>query len=251
VHEIWAGEIDVASTFADQAQTYARSSGDQWAIAMAAWAEAFTEGNAADRRECVERAATLLKQAGNVFHSADVYWIAGYRALHGGFDREALEFYEQAMPLVRELDSPYLEMLARGSFGLAAVLRGDTEAARHAFREQLEVSQQLSVLPTAFKAVLGLAAVAAACDDLDRAARLAGAAAAHRYDQPFDAVETRVDAAFFQPARRRYGPDAWDAAHREGAALEVNDAIAYALDESRPQIRDAATNKPLPARQGQ
>ena len=40
------------------------------------------------------------------------------------------------LPLVRELDHPYLWMLLRGKSGLAALLSGDTDAAREAFREQ-------------------------------------------------------------------------------------------------------------------
>ena len=80
----------------------------------------------------------------------------------------------------------------------------------------------------------GLAAVAAVRDDdLDRAARLTGAAAAHRYDEPHDPVDARLDATFLEPARARCGADAWDAALREGAALSFEDAIAYALDERR------------------
>ena len=58
-----------------------------------------------------------------------------------------------------------------------------------------------------------------------------GAAAAHRYGEPQDAVDGRLDATFLEPARARCGADAWDAAVREGAALSFEDAIAYALDE--------------------
>jgi hypothetical protein len=63
--------------------------------------------------------------------------------------------------------------------------------------------------------------------DDDRAARLLGAAAEHRYGQPKDPV----DATFFEPARTRRGADEWDAAAREGSALSFEDAIAYALQE--------------------
>ena len=125
-------------------------------------------------------------------------------------------------------------MLLRGNFGTAALLSGDTETARHTFCEQLKLCRSLSVLPSAAAGLRGLAAVAAARDDLDRAARLSGAATSHRYGKPYDAVETRIDATFFTPARTRHGTDLWDAAEREGAAMTFEDAIAYALDEPEP-----------------
>jgi hypothetical protein len=67
------------------------------------------------------------------------------------------------------------------------------------------------------------------CDE--RAARLVGAAAEHRYGQPRDPVDERLDATFFEPTRTRHGADEWDAATREGGALGFEDAIAYALQE--------------------
>jgi hypothetical protein len=38
-----------------------------------------------------------------------------------------------------------------------------------------------------------------------------------------------LSATFVKPARTRYGADAWDAAAREGYALNFEDATAYAL----------------------
>jgi hypothetical protein len=65
---------------------------------------------------------------------------------------------------------------------------------------------------------------------------LVGAAAAHRYEQPGDPVEARLDAAFFEPARTRLGSGAWNAAAAKGQALTFEGAIGYALEEPRPTI---------------
>jgi hypothetical protein len=87
-------------------------------------------------------------------------------------------------------------------------------------------------LPFASEGLLGLAAVAAVRGGEDRAARLCGAASAHVYDDPEEAlVVARLQAAFFEAARARHGPDAWDAAARNGRALSFEDAINYALQE--------------------
>jgi hypothetical protein len=58
-------------------------------------------------------------------------------------------------------------------------------------------------LAIASEGLSGLAAIASLHDELERAARLYGAAAAHRYDQPQDAIGARLDVTFFGPARMR------------------------------------------------
>ena len=141
---------------------------------------------AGDRRELrarVDRAASLLEQAGDAYHLADLFHIAGYRALWSGSHDDAAEFLARAVALTRELDDPFLWMLVRGKWGLAALLTDDTAGAAAAFREQLELARELVVLPVAFEGLRGLAAIAARHGDLDRAARLYGAAGAHRYER--------------------------------------------------------------------
>jgi hypothetical protein len=122
-------------------------------------------------------------------------------------------------------------MFIQGNLGLAALLTGDTDAARDAFREELALCRELVVRPFATEGLLGLAGVAAVRGDIERAARLVGAAAALRL-VPEDPVDARLHAAFFEPARTRCGADVWDAAARDGGTLSFEDAIAYALQES-------------------
>ena len=87
--------------------------------------------------------------------------------------------------------------------------------------------------PDASEGLQGLAAVAAVHGDDHRAARLVGAATAHRYGHPQERVEERLYARFLAPARARHGADRWDTAVREGSALSFEDAIAFALQERR------------------
>ena len=77
--------------------------------------------------------------------------------------------------------------------------------------------------------------------DLDRAARLYGAAGMHRYVQPEHPVNVRVHDTFFAPAWARHGTEAWDIAARAGAALGFRHAITYALGEPRPQAAAVTT----------
>jgi predicted ATPase/class 3 adenylate cyclase len=227
------GDLDVAAAIADEALDFATAANDDWAIAMAVFAKAKTAPTIAELRERVDRAAALLDQAGNMFFLAALLAGSAYVALCMGSDRDAKELVDRATPLTRALDDPYLSGLVRGNAGMAALLTGDTDAAHHAFREELVFSRDIVSPRSASEGLKGLAAVAAVRNDAHRAARLAGAAAAQRDDAPQDEVEARLDAAFIHPARTRHGTEAWDAAARDGGTLSLEDAIAYALQEPR------------------
>jgi predicted ATPase/DNA-binding SARP family transcriptional activator len=239
---IWlvAGRPDAAATLADEALRCATAADDEWEIAQA-WAnKAALVSNPPELRERVDQAAVRLEGVGNVVRLGQLYSDAAYSSLAMGGDHDAKEFADRAAPITRDGDNPGAWMILRGNTGLAALLTGDTDAARDAFREELELCRQLVALPFASEGLLGLAAVAVVEGDLSHAARLCGAAAAHGYGQQQDDVEARLEVAFFTPARTRQGADAWDSTAREGAQLSFADAIAYALDQQRAPWAHAA-----------
>ena len=246
----YRGEQDVAAAAADEALACAMASGDSWTIAMAAWARAKAARSADELRDRVDEAASLLEQVGNTYHSAALFHDSVGQAFGRGWDDDATAYLQRAAPLISALDRPYEWMLLCGNVGLVAILAGDAEAARDAFREELKLSRELVVPPAASGALTGLAAVAAVEDEPERAARLAGAAATHRHGERQDAVDARLDATFLDPARTRLGTDAWDAALRQGAALSFNDAIADGLDEQRQHAGHPDSNSPSRPAQG-
>jgi hypothetical protein len=145
-HEALADRPDVANKLADEALSWAIAAGDAWQIAVAHRFKADAPSTIAELRDRVDLAATLLDEVGNIDDRAILLASAAYTALCHGSDRDAKEFVDRATPIVRELDSPYLWMLLRGNFGLAALLTGDTDAAQDAFREELTLCREL-VLP--------------------------------------------------------------------------------------------------------
>ena len=233
-HESFLGRDDVAERFADAARDWAIKADDDWAIAVAAKAQAMTAPTIAELRKRVDRAASLLDDAGNMYDLAGLLaGVAAYGALSFGGEQDAKEYVARATAIARGLDDRFTWIIIRGNFGLAALLTGDTEAAEDAFRDELRLCRELVVLPFASEGLQGLAAVAAVRGDNDRAARLLGAAAEDRHDRAEDPVETRLDTEFFEPARTHHGAHAWDATAREGSVLSFDDAIAYALNEPR------------------
>jgi hypothetical protein len=229
-HEIDAERLDVADAVADEALHWARAAGDEWEIAEASRGKAIAASNIADLRTRVDTAASLLTDAGNVHQLASLLTSATYAALCLGGERDALDLAARATQIERALDSRYIRMLNCGNLGLAALLTGETDAASHAFREELALCRDMVVRVVLFEGLRGLAAVAVVDGDAERAATLVGAADAHRYGNAEDPVEARLEAAFFEPARTRCGAGAWNAAAREGRALSFESAIAYALE---------------------
>ena len=231
--EAFAGRHAAADALADEALFWADTAGDAWEVALAFNVKAEGASTIADLRRRVDLAVSLLEKVGNTYDLASLLANASYAALCAARDRDAKELVDRAGPIARELDSPYVWMLLRGNLGLAALLTGDTETARQAFREELRLCRELVVLPIASEGLRGLAAVAVNDGDTNRAATLLGAATAHRYGEPHDALHARLETAFFETARTRHGVEAWDAATCDGAALSFQDAIAYALEERR------------------
>jgi len=199
---------------------------------VAAYAKALVAGDRRELRARVELAASLLQQVEDIHHPADMFKIAGYRAFSNGDDDDAVEYVTRAVAMTRELDDPHQWMLVQGMAGMVALLTDDIAGATAAFREQLELARELVVLPAAFEGLRGLTAVAVREGDLDRAARLSGAAEAHRYGQLEHPADIRVRDTFIAPARTRHGTEAWDTGAGAGAALGFSDAIAYALREA-------------------
>jgi len=155
---------------------------------------------------------------------------ASYAALCLGGDDTARDLAGQAHLLTRDIGEPYLQMVMAGNAGLAALMIGDTDDARRSFREELALCRQLAALPYAAEALAGLAAVAVRRGDLTRAARLHGAAGAHSYGQPQDALQARLERDVFAAARDRLGAESWDAGAAGGAALEWEEAIACGFE---------------------
>ena len=201
----------------------------------------------AELRKRVDRAAALLDEAGNVYQLADLLaGVAAYGALCMGSDQDAHASSSAARSRWRGNSTiPSIWMILQGNLGLAALLTGDTDAARDAFRQELALCRELVARPIAWEGLRGLAAVAAVGGDAKRAALLVGAAAAHSYEQQQDVVDARLDKDVFGPACIRCGTDAWDAAARDGGTLSFEDAIAYALEERRT---NTAKGSPIPSR---
>jgi len=213
---------------AEEALIHARQAGDERLIADAlkdrAVALPLDQGTAE-----FEQAVTALRKLGAARSLAMLYNSAAYNAIKAGSPGRARPLLEHAESFARELGDQMLLCAVSGNAGLAALFTGDIDAAREAFDAELRICHELVIPWLASEALAGLSAVASLHDDLERAARLLGAATA---SGPIGDAEViaQLERDFFAPARERHGDRQWGECHAAGAELSFADAIELGLD---------------------
>ena len=149
----------------------------------------------------------------------------GDPALAAQYHRKALAIYRELGHRtgirVRALPGP-AQALSLSSLGYCLEMLGDVAEAERCHREALAMAREQGATVTMVLCIDGLAGVAAAGGQAERAARLLGSAAA---------IRTRIGAPLVQPERadvdraasaprRSLGGKAFDRAYRHGQALD-------------------------------
>jgi DNA-binding CsgD family transcriptional regulator len=130
--------------------------------------------------------------------------------------------------------------------GIAATLRGDPERAQALHKKGLEMEVEMGSKADIAEDLEGLAEAAGALGEHPRAARLWGAANALReaVSIPWWAAERVLHEPLLIAARSQLDEAAWEVAFAEGQAMGLEQAVAYALSEAKP---DPSTT-PVPER---
>jgi predicted ATPase/DNA-binding SARP family transcriptional activator len=232
-NQSFAGEHAQAGELADEALAHARTADEPVLVAAALRAKAISTPRVEDALAHVDAAASLLRSARAAERLATLLSIAGFAAARDEAYDLAGSLLSEALEVAHAVENPYQVVLTYGNQGLAALLGGRHEDARVAFREQLSRAHAHSLATFYFEALLGLAALAAAAGDTDRAAALEAAAREHDdgavspYEQPlYDRLEER----FIAPARTHASEHAWARAGRAGLGLDIEQALELALD---------------------
>ena len=206
-----------------------------------------------------EEAAARLDEALDRYQELESVLVAGpvyVSATHTRRGQTALAVGDLA-GAARHLEEAERRQRALGfAWGLSRTLcylgdlaraRDDLDAALGHYRESLQLAQKSGVLLRAANALDGVAGVAAARGDAERAVRLYGAAAALREQLgaavvPWELPGRERDLAVAQAA---LGPAAFAGAWAAGAALPLEVTVAEALTDASLAL--AATGAPPPA----
>jgi predicted ATPase/DNA-binding XRE family transcriptional regulator len=211
-----------------------RELGDQWGIAyelreigmFATWVGDYTEA-----LHKLEEALALGRDIGDRWELATVFRGLGDVALFQGDLATANSMYDESLAIYRELgDRLYISNTLR-VIGHLALQLGAYDKAQTVYRQSLDLVYKLGNKPNIALTLIGLAGVAEARGDPERAAILLGAAEAIReashgmmppadritYERNLAAVRARLDEETISKA--------WD----EGRAMTVDDAVAFGI----------------------
>ncbi len=161
----------------------------------------------------------------------------GYTTFRKGDSTQARPLLEESLTLCRDPDDRYVEARARHFLGHLARFEGDLAWARSLYTRALTILYELRNSWGVFYSLEAFGYLATAGGQFERAARLFGAAEylgeiIGTLMAPSERVEHERDVAAVAAA---LSEAAYEAERAKGRAMDQDEAIAYALEQSRPE----------------
>jgi predicted ATPase/DNA-binding CsgD family transcriptional regulator len=225
-----AGRTDEAVARVDEAIAAAAAAGSDWeaGLTMAAKAAIAIRQNKLKSAQRAYEAALEILSDNNRWGVAQVCYGMGTLARARGDAGAAVRYYRDAMEIFRELDAWPEIARCQAGLGWIAVASGDYELAQHALAENLRLNQICGQRLGIARGLEACAALAAACGQPERAARLAGAACQLRESLGHGTgIGPRMEQVL-EFARGQLGTSA-AALFAEGREMPAEEAIGFAL----------------------
>ena len=201
-------------------------------------------GDTAQEAACITESLPLLREAGTTRTVAEALAELGDTRSLEGDAAGAVLLLDEALELNRRIDYPWGVAMTLGQRAHAARLLGDLSFAASLFAESIAVAGEIGVTRIVLGAVAGLAGVALARGQPERAVRLLGTVEAVREASGIGRIAHALHAErITAEAQARLGESAFAVAWQEGRALSFADALADALG-----IASSAAEQPQPAR---
>ncbi len=226
-----AGRLGDAATYVDEAIAAAQASGNDWeaGITLAAKAAvAARQGKLKSAQRAYEEALEVLSD-NNHWGVATVKYGMGTLARARGDDNMAMRYFEDAMEILRELDAWPEIARCQAGIGWIALASGHLDLAHESLAEGLRLNQMCGQRLGIARGLEAFAALAAARQQPEQAATLAGAACQLRESLGrTTGVGPRIEQ-ILDFARDRLTAPAVAALFAEGREMTVEDAARYAL----------------------
>jgi predicted ATPase/DNA-binding CsgD family transcriptional regulator len=234
----YQGDLELARSLLEDGLASARRMNDRWAVALG-----LTElGHVAWRRGLYAEARGLAQQGLERFRELDDRWNVAYAVDYLGHVAHSLKRYaaarrnfEESLSITTDLNDLWGVAHSHANLGDVALDERRLDAAESHLVEALDRMQELG-RPSALAAILeGFAGLAAAQAQPLRAITLEGAAEGLRQAYGFAwrlDLRTRVEG-WLPAARSAAGQAAAAKAERNGHAMNLESAIAYAIDGAR------------------
>ena len=230
-----AGRFADAAALIDEATDAAASAGNDWeaGLTLAAKAAIAVRQNKLKSAQRSYETALEVLSDNNRWGGAQIQYGMGTVARARGDADMAVRHFEDAAEIFREVGA-WLE-IARclAGVGWVALVRGDLGLARTRLAESLRINQACGQRLGMARGLEAFAALAAARQQPDQAARLAGAATQLRESlghlgSSSAGIGSRVEE-LLELARDRLGAAAAAALFAEGREMTADDAVGYAL----------------------
>ncbi len=252
-----AGRFGDAVSYIDQALAAAETSGNDWeaGLSLAARAAiAVRQGKLKSAQRAYEAALEVLSD-NNRWGVAQVEYGMGTLARARGDAEMAVRYFKDAMQIFRELDAWPEIARCQAGIGWIAVTSGDFGVARESLAEGLRLNRACGQRLGMARGLEAFAALAAARQQPEQAARLAGASCQLRESLGHGAgIGPRIEEVL-EYARGRLGASGAAALFAEGREMTVEAAVSFALgsDQEQPPSGRSRAGEPAwtdPARLG-
>src|SRR3712207_3990133 len=243
------GDSERAIQLYEKSLAFSRKVGDKRGIAdnlLLLGIEMRPRGDLGKARELIEEGMVVGRELGDPeLLAAFLNQLCDTLVLQGDLER-ATVVGEKAVAICREQNHRILLSDALCNLGWATLLRGDPGRATTLYAESLELKRGLGDKPLLVKLTValpetldGLACVATARGETERAVRLFGATQALHEQVSDHLTLAREYAALREPylaaTRSQLSEEAWEAAFAEGRAMGYEETVEYALTkEKRP-----------------
>jgi predicted ATPase/class 3 adenylate cyclase/TolA-binding protein len=234
----WAqGDYGQAAKRYEEALALGRDVDEKWAAAFILadlGAMARSQGDYSQASKMLEQALALFREAENKWGIATAFYGLGEVAWAQGDYELATKKFEEALTLGRQLNGKYIIALALYGLGKVAQSRGEYDSSLELHKEALTIRRGTGDRPGIAYSLEAFASLAFAQQRMERAAQLFGAMEAlHELIRfvlsPVERAERERDLAAVCAA---LGKEAFSNAYDEGKKMTLDEAVAYALEES-------------------
>jgi DNA-binding CsgD family transcriptional regulator/Tfp pilus assembly protein PilF len=232
------GRAADAVSYIEQAVTAEDAAGNDWEAGLTQATKAaiaVRQGKLKSAQRAYETALEILSD-NNRWGVAQVSYGMGTLARTRGDAEMAVRYYADAMEIFRELDAWPEIARCQAGMGWIAVTTGDYDQAQESLAEALRLNQVGGQRLGIARGLEAFAALAAARQQPERAARLAGAACQLRESLGHGTgIGPRIEEVL-EFARGRLGASAAAALFAEGRETVAEDAVGFALAPDQDQL---------------
>jgi predicted ATPase/class 3 adenylate cyclase len=233
----WQGDLRAAETWYAEALAIQRARQDRAAIAEAAYNLSFVywfERNFDPARALLEESLGLFEALGDRAGIAKTHWAFTSQEYGAGNYAAARRHLDVCLPIFRALNDRFGLGWALHDLGLIDIKEGHYDQAHTALAEGLKLFADARDVSGLALLLDDLCQLAVAEGQLERAARLAGGAAALQASSGTDlATLFNIFEGRSRPGEQAGGQAALTAAWEEGRAMPVDQLVAYGLQRGR------------------